>query len=217
MAIAILPPELVNKIAAGEVVERPSSVVKELLENSLDAKARNIEVEILSGGLELIRVSDDGLGLSPKDVGLAILPHATSKISRYEDLLEVKSYGFRGEALSSIASVSQLTITSRTPQDQLAYRASWRYGQFEGGQEAGAASGTTVEVWHLFGNVPARKKFLRSPATEYRRCLEEMLYQALPNPQVSFRLINQGRMALDLPAAGPEDRWRQVLSASMPT
>lgn len=211
MAIIKLPREVVDKIAAGEVVERPASVVKELVENSLDAGAGFIEVEIRGGGLEMIRVSDDGRGMEPEDLRLSVHPHATSKIGRYEDILEAVSYGFRGEALPSIASVSRLTITSRA-----AGRVEGRTLKCGAGQECrdtetSAAPGTTVEVEGLFANVPARRKFLRSALTESRRCLDEVFHQALANPGVGFRLVNETRVPLELLPAEPLERWRQAL------
>ncbi len=211
MPIIELPREVVDKIAAGEVVERPSSVVKELVENGLDAGAAFIEVEVRGGGLELIRVSDDGRGMGLDDLRLSVRPHATSKIRRYEDILEASSYGFRGEALPSIAAVSRLAITSRAAGEETG----WELSPGEGGgwreKAAAAAPGTTVEVESLFGSVPARRKFLRSAMTEARRCLEEVFQQSLANPGVGFRFISDGRTSLDLPSAEPPERWRQAL------
>jgi DNA mismatch repair protein MutL len=215
MPIIVLAREVADRIAAGEVVERPSSVVKELVENSLDAGARFVEVEIRGGGLELIRVSDDGGGMGPEDLRLSVRPHATSKIRRYEDILEARSYGFRGEALPSIASVSRLSITSRLSGAEDAWELRCAPGGGTREREAASATGTTVEVESLFGNVPARRKFLRSAMTESRRCLDEVHQQALANPGVGFRLVSDGRPVLELsPADGPE-RWRQSLGAEL--
>lgn len=211
MPIIELPREVVDKIAAGEVVERPASVVKELVENSLDAGAGLVEVEVRGGGLELIRVSDDGSGMSREDLALSVRPHATSKIGRYEDILEAVSYGFRGEALPSIAAVSRLEITTR----QAGESRSWTLSVGQGGEcrlaEAAAAPGTTVEVSSLFGNLPARRKFLRSPQAEARKCSEEVILQALARPEVGFRILVDGRLSLDLVPSEPGERWRQAL------
>lgn len=211
MAIIELPREVVDKIAAGEVVERPASVVKELVENSLDAGARFIEVEIRGGGLDLIRVSDDGRGMDPVDLRLSVRPHATSKIASYEDILEASSYGFRGEALPSIASVSRLSVTSRTEGSAAGWRLECGAGLEVREAEAAAATGTSVEVGALFANVPARRKFLRSPMTESRRCQEEVYHQALANPAVGFRFLSEGRTTLELLPAESSERWRQAL------
>lgn len=211
MPIIELPREVVDKIAAGEVVERPSSVVKELVENSLDAGATLIEVEVRNGGLDLIRVSDNGRGMSPEDLRLSVKPHATSKIKSYEDILDAQSYGFRGEALPSIASVSRLRITSRAAGHDTGRELTCGAGGEQGERAAAAAVGTSVEVEDLFGNVPARRKFLRSAMTESRRCLEEVYHQALANFGVGFRFINEGRLSLDLPAAEAAKRWSQAL------
>jgi DNA mismatch repair protein MutL len=215
MPIIELPREVVDKIAAGEVVERPSSVVKELVENSLDAGAALIEVEVRNGGLDLIRVSDDGRGMPRNDLLMSVRPHATSKINSYQDILEAYSYGFRGEALPSIASVSRLKITSRAAGHDTGWELACGAGREHREREAAAATGTTVEVEALFGNVPARRKFLRSAMTESRRCLEEVYHQALANHGVGFRFVNDGRMALDLPAAGAAERWRQALGREL--
>lgn len=215
MPIIELPREVVDKIAAGEVVERPSSVVKELVENSLDAGAALVEVEIRNGGLDLIRVSDDGRGMTREDLIMSVRPHATSKIIRYEDILEAQSYGFRGEALPSIASVSRLSITSRAAGHETAWELAAGADGKQMERQAASATGTTVVVESLFGNVPARRKFLRSAMTEGRRCLEEVYHQALANPGVGFRFVNEGRMTLDLPSAEAPERWRQALGSDL--
>ncbi len=202
---------MVNKIAAGEVVERPASVVKELVENSLDAGARNIEVEVTGGGLELIRVSDDGCGMDLTDLRLCLRPHATSKIASYEDLLNISSYGFRGEALSSIASVSEVVVTTRAVGSRNGWSLKCRHGGTIEERQAGAAQGTTVEVKGLFAFIPARRKFLRSAQTETRRCLEELTHQALANPGIGFRLIADGRISFELLSAEKMERCRQVI------
>lgn len=211
MPITILSQELVNKIAAGEVVERPASVVKELVENSLDAGASTIEIELRGGGLDLIRVSDDGAGMSRGDLQLCLLPHATSKISTYDDLLQINSYGFRGEALSSMAAVSEMEVISRRQEDPSGFVIQSSAGKVSGPREQGAAAGTTVVVRNLFANVPARRKFLRSLAAEIRRATEEVIAQALANPAVGFRMTIDGRDSLLLPAQNDRQRWQEIL------
>jgi len=201
-----LPPSLVNRIAAGEVIERPASVVKELVENAIDAGARTITVEIEDGGRELIRVTDDGAGIDPADLPLAFAPHATSKLRSDEDLLKISTMGFRGEALASIGAVSQARILSRTPASDMAWEVFDRGGAISGVQAAAGNVGTTVEVRNLFHNTPARRKFLKGAATESGHVSEALLRLALPFPQISFRLVSGGRTVLDLPATTPEQR-----------
>jgi len=200
--IAELPPQLINQIAAGEVVERPASVVKELIENALDAGATRIEVEVEEGGVRLVRVRDDGGGMSPADLPLAVGRHATSKIASLEDLERVGTLGFRGEALPSIGSVAQLSITTRTTDDSAGVRLTGDgHGRFAPITPAAHPRGTTVEVRELFFNVPARRKFLRTPRTEYEHVLDVVQRQALARPQVAFRLVHDGKAAFDVPAA----------------
>ncbi|AHG74260.1 DNA mismatch repair protein mutL [Mannheimia sp. USDA-ARS-USMARC-1261] len=193
--IHILPPQLANQIAAGEVVERPASVVKELVENSLDAGANNIQIDIEKGGSQLIRIRDNGCGINKQDLPLALARHATSKISSLEDLEAILSLGFRGEALASISSVSRLTLTSRTAEQSEAWQA-YAQGR-EMAVEIQPAShpiGTTIEVANLFFNTPARRKFLRTDKTEFAHIDEVIRRIALAKPNVSFTLSHNGKI-----------------------
>jgi DNA mismatch repair protein MutL len=192
MTIQLLSPEVVAKIAAGEVVERPSSAVKELIENSLDAGARSIQIEIVAGGCDLIRVSDDGAGIDRDDLKSALLRHATSKIQGIEDLGRVRSLGFRGEALASIAAVSDLSLVSR-PRGGSAHRIAVSEGREEGISGASRSHGTTVTVERLFFNLPARRKFLRSAASESNQVAQVVSQFALSYPEVAFELISDAR------------------------
>ncbi|HGO5850604.1 TPA: DNA mismatch repair endonuclease MutL [Mannheimia haemolytica] len=193
--IHILPPQLANQIAAGEVVERPASVVKELVENSLDAGANTIQIDIEKGGSQLIRIRDNGCGISKQDLPLALARHATSKISSLEDLEAILSLGFRGEALASISSVSRLTLTSRTAEQTEAWQA-YAQGR-EMAVEIQPAShpiGTTIEVANLFFNTPARRKFLRTDKTEFAHIDEVVRRIALAKPNISFSLSHNGKI-----------------------
>ena len=202
MPIRILPPDLAARIAAGEVVERPASVVKELLENSLDAGASDISVEIRSGGTDLIRVVDDGAGIASDEVPLAFHRHATSKLDSPDQLGCVSTMGFRGEALPSIAAVSHLTIHTRPHGETGGYRMALQWGDtIESGSE-GCSPGTSIEVSRLFGNQPARRKFLRSPQAETARIQELVTRYALAFPEVRFRMVNDGRASLTTPGNG---------------
>ena len=205
-----LPPQLVSQIAAGEVVERPASVVKELLENSLDAGATRITVEVEQGGVRLIRVRDNGSGIPPDDLALALARHATSKIASFDDLQHVASLGFRGEALPSIASVSRLTLTSRTAGQDTGWRISG-----DGGEEVDEPTpaphplGSTVEVRDLFYNVPARRKFLRSERTEFGHIEENIRRLALSRFEVGFGLWHHQKPVLNLEPAARQEDWAQ--------
>jgi DNA mismatch repair protein MutL len=198
--IRILPAALADQIAAGEVVERPASVVKELVENALDAGATRIDVEIESGGRRLIRVVDDGSGMSPADARLALKRHATSKIAEADDLWRLGTFGFRGEALPSIAAVARLTLLTKTAGAEAGFRLTVEAGAETDAREAGIPAGTQVEVRDLFFNTPARQKFQKSESTETANVSEAILRLALAHPAVHFRLRTAGRQALDLPA-----------------
>ncbi|HEX5123740.1 MAG TPA: DNA mismatch repair endonuclease MutL, partial [Rhodanobacteraceae bacterium] len=188
-----LSPELVNQIAAGEVIERPASVVKELVENSLDAGAKRIEIDIEAGGARLIRVRDDGGGIEPDDLPLAVAAHATSKITSFEDLERVGTLGFRGEALPSIASVSRFALISRLADADNAWRIEVDGGKPRAPAPAQHARGTQIEVRDLFYNVPARRKFLRAERTEYGHIDELVKTLALAHPAIEFRLSHNGK------------------------
>jgi len=206
-SIRPLSPELVNQIAAGEVIERPASVVKELAENSLDAGARRIDVEIEQGGMRLIRVRDDGAGMAPDELPLALAPHATSKIATFDDLTRVASMGFRGEALASIASVSRMSLTSRRANDGHGTRLDG-YGN-AAPQPAAHPVGTTIEVRDLFHAVPARRKFLRAERTEFGHIDELVRSLALARPHVEFRLVHNGKPVRMLKPAPDESAQLQ--------
>jgi DNA mismatch repair protein MutL len=196
-----LDPHLVNQIAAGEVVERPASVVKELLENALDAEASQIDVEVETGGKKLIRIRDNGTGMGPEDLALSVASHATSKLTSTDDLDHIGTFGFRGEAMASIASVSQMTVTTCRPDDVGGHSLTVTGGDVGEVRAAGAAPGTTIEVRNLFFNVPARRKFLKTDATELGHIVEAVTRAALAYPQVAMRLSHNGRRVHDLPQA----------------
>jgi DNA mismatch repair protein MutL len=206
-AIRPLPDLLISQIAAGEVVERPASVVKELLENSLDAGARNISVQLLEGGVRQIRIADDGGGIPKAELPLALARHATSKIASLEDLERVASLGFRGEALASIAAVARLTLTSRLREAPHA----WRIGPGPDVAPAALGGGTVIEVDDLYFNTPARRKFLKSEHTEFAHCEEAVRRAALAHPAVAFQLQHNGRSMLHLAAGDAARRVADVL------
>lgn len=210
MPIHLLPPEVASQIAAGEVVERPASVVKELLENSLDAGASRIEIHIQGAGQRLIEVADDGCGIPADELALAIERHATSKLSSADDLFRIATLGFRGEALASVGSVSRLTITSRPASADVAARLRVEGGHAAPLEAAGAPVGTVVRVEDLFYNVPARLKFLKADTTERRQIDNLVTRYALAYPQVRFHLHQEGRPSLQ--TSGNGDR-REVLAA----
>ena len=212
--IRLLPEILINQIAAGEVVERPSSVVKELVENALDAGARRIDIDLEEGGIRLIRIRDDGFGLAEEDIELAVSRHATSKIASLDDLEQVATLGFRGEALPSIASVSRFAISSKTAAAERGARL-----EIEGGKHGQVLphshpAGTTIEVRDLFYNVPARRKFLRAERTELGHVEEWLRSLALARPQVELRISHNGRLSKHYrPVANEAEQLKRVAEA----
>ena len=211
--IHALPDHLVNQIAAGEVVERPAAALKEIIENSIDAGATRIQVELAGGGIRLIRVADNGSGIHADDLPLALSRHATSKIASLQDLEHVRSMGFRGEGLASIASVSRLTLTSRQEGSTAARQVRARDGQIEPTAAAAHPVGTSVEVADLFFNTPARRKFLKSENTEYAHCATMFDRLALANPHIAFELVHNGKTTAKYPAQSQNERITAVLGA----
>ncbi len=209
MPIQQLPSHLINQIAAGEVVERPASVVKELIENSLDAGARAVYIDIMAGGQKLIRIRDDGRGIVKSELALALSRHATSKISSLDDLQAVASLGFRGEALPSIASVARLTLCSRTEEAGSAWQVEADGGEVSAPQPAAHPQGTTVEVHDLFYNTPARRRFLRTERTEFRHIEKWVRRLALSRPEIAFTLTHNQRTVLQSAGGGTTDAQRQ--------
>ncbi|MGQ9508492.1 MAG: DNA mismatch repair endonuclease MutL [Thermodesulfobacteriota bacterium] len=206
--IEVLPESVSQKIAAGEVVERPSSVVKELVENAIDAHAKEIEVELRAGGLELIRVVDDGEGIEPEDLSIAIQRFATSKIRKVEDLYAIHTLGFRGEALPSIASVSHMIITSRVPHHLSGRRMILEGGEVKSLSEIGCPIGTEIQVRNLFYNLPVKRKFLKSIRSEFRLSLNQLFRISLSFPSISFKFIHDDRIVQELLRS--ESLWVRV-------
>lgn len=205
-----LPDELVSQIAAGEVVERPASVVRELVDNALDAGARQVVVRLVAGGVRSISVEDDGIGIAPSELPLALKRHATSKIASLAELESVQTMGFRGEALAAIASVAAVAITSRSSDAPHASRLDARSGEL---QPAARAVGTTVDVQELFFNTPARRKFLKTDATELAHALDAVRRHALARPDVGFAVWHEGRLVAQWRAGSAEQRLDDVLGA----
>ena len=196
--IQILSQDVINKIAAGEVVEKPASVVKELIDNAIDAKATNITIEIQDGGMQKILVVDNGLGMSPTEAPLAFQRHATSKIRSEEDLLTLRTYGFRGEALASIVEISKTTMKTRPGGDQLGSEIVIQGGEMISTNQVGCPSGTSILIEDLFYNVPVRKEFLKSTQNEYKYILDVVSKYAMANPLIGFTLINNGKTIYNL-------------------
>ena len=215
MPIRVLPDQLIHQIAAGEVVERPASVIKELVENSLDAGATQIDVEVDEGGVKLCRVRDNGCGIPKDELALAITRHATSKIANIDDLERVATLGFRGEALPSMASVSRMRVTSRTADSEMAYAVNVDNGDISAPIPASASFGTTIEVRDLFFNVPARRKFLRAERTELQHLTRQLERLALSRFDVGFSLISAKKSVFNYPIATTPEQQGQRIAAIM--
>jgi DNA mismatch repair protein MutL len=214
MPIHKLPPDIINKIAAGEVVERPASVVKELVENALDAGATHIEVEIKNGGKDYIRIQDNGCGMSESDVKMAIEQHATSKIKNIEDLFSINSFGFRGEALASISSVSDFLLTTDCHDLNTDNNVGTLLKVIDGVKSIEPASskkGTKIEVKNLFKNIPARREYLKGQGTEYNHILDVFTQFALINPKVHFELIHNDKQIYNLQPVGDIIKRAEIL------
>ena len=217
ISIHVLPDLLINQIAAGEVIERPAAALKELLENSLDAGAREVTVSMAGGGARLIKISDDGLGIAKDELTLALARHATSKIATRDDLECIASLGFRGEALASIAAVSNLTLTSRTRESRHAWSIAAEGGTVYEPAPAAHDPGTSVEVQDLYFNTPARRKFLKSETTEYAHCDEVFKRIALARPDIGFRLQHNGRAIWHLKPQALSERIGAILGEDFET
>src|SRR3954463_5276586 len=212
--IRLLPEILASQVAAGEVIERPASVVKELVENSIDAGARKIEVSIRRGGISLIRVIDDGCGMDRDDALLSLERHATSKIRTANDLAAIATLGFRGEALPSIASVSRFRLTTREAGAVAGTEILVAGGKIETVRDAGEAPGTQIEVRSIFFNLPARRKFLRSENTESRNIEHQLQLQTIAHPEIAFTFVRDDRVVFQLPPATQLiDRLRDLFGA----
>ena len=197
-----LSPHIANLIAAGEVVERPASVVKELLENAVDAGATKVTVEIRDGGMTFLRVTDNGCGMLPEDAKTAFLRHATSKLRTAEDLAAIQTMGFRGEALAAIASVSRIDLLTKTQDTLMGTSLYLEAGTVLEESEAGCPDGTTIIIRDLFFNTPARMKFMKSDSVEGSRVTAAVQLQALAHPEVSFTFIRDGKQVLSTPGTG---------------
>src|SRR3954452_9349758 len=214
--IRLLPETVASQVAAGEVVERPASVVKELVENSIDAGAHNIDVSVRRGGISVIRVIDDGCGMDRDDALLCLERHATSKIRSASDLESIGTLGFRGEALPSIASVSRFRLTTREPNAIAGTEVLVNGGKIDVVRDGGEAPGTQIEVRSIFYNLPARRKFLRSENTESRNIEHQLRLQSLGHSQIGFSLVRDDRMLFQLPpAATLTDRVRDLYGVEL--
>ena len=197
-----LSPHVANLIAAGEVVERPASAVKELLENAVDAGASKVTIEIRDGGMTFLRVTDNGCGMSPEDARAAFLRHATSKLRTEEDLASIGTMGFRGEALAAIASVSRIDLMTKTAGSLSGVKLHLEAGRITEEAEAGCPDGTTILVRDLFFNTPARMKFMKSDTVEGSRVAAAVQLQALAHPEVAFQFLRDGKQMLSTPGTG---------------
>jgi DNA mismatch repair protein MutL len=214
VSIQLLPDLLISQIAAGEVIERPASALKELLENALDADSRSLRIELEEGGIKSLRISDDGCGIPATELALALTRHATSKVTSLDELERVASFGFRGEALASIAAVSRLTLSSRVQDDAHAWRITALEGQLHAPEPAALSAGSVVEVRDLFFNTPARRKFLRTPSTEYAHCEEALRRIALARPNLAIELRHNQRVIWKLPPQSQGERIAALLGCA---
>lgn len=212
--IKLLPPEIANKIAAGEVVQRPSSVVKELLDNAIDAGASTITVILKNSGRTSVQVIDDGCGMSEQDIPLCFLRHATSKISSVEDLYEIRTLGFRGEAMASIASVAQVTLKTKRLEDESGTVFEAWGGEQRRFEPVATDNGTSISVDNLFFNVPARRAFLKTDATELRHCIIIFQQMAMANPHIAFEMVADGEKIYRLPAQNLDERIAEIFGKS---
>ncbi|RLC53080.1 MAG: DNA mismatch repair protein MutL, partial [Candidatus Cloacimonadota bacterium] len=212
--INVLSEEVANRIAAGEVVERPVSVVKELVENSIDAGSTKITIQIEDGGKRLIQVTDNGTGMSEDDAMQCFERHATSKIRTVSDIFNISSLGFRGEALPSIASVSKLLLITRNNESEMAARVEFDGGRLKDFSKTSGNVGTTISVRKLFSNVPARKKFLKTTPVEYKHILNYIHYQSILYPEIHFRLLADGKEKLNYPSVVDKDKRFQAVFGS---
>ncbi len=209
--IHVLPPEVANRIAAGEVVERPASVVRELLDNAIDAGARRVDIDVENGGVSLIKITDDGCGMSSQDAQLCTRRHATSKIATFEDLESIGTKGFRGEALAAISSVSKFSLKTRQADDEFATLIETQNGTLSPPQQAGGPCGTSITIRDLFHNTPARKKFMKKPSTEQGHILNTVTGLALAHEHIHFTLKHNGKRVLDCPSVlNRPERIRQL-------
>ena len=213
--VRLLPDTVANQIAAGEVVQRPSSVIKELLENSIDAHATDVQIVLREAGRELVQVIDNGIGMSPVDARMAFERHATSKISSAADLFELRTMGFRGEALASIAAVAEVELRTRRPEDETGICIRINGGNFQGQEIISCPVGANFQIRNLFYNVPARRKFLKSNQTELSNIISEVQRVALANPQVGFTLIHNDVLQLQLTPGGKKQRITQLFSKTI--
>jgi DNA mismatch repair protein MutL len=213
MKIALLPDDVINQIAAGEVIENPASVIKELIDNAIDALAKRIDIEILSGGQQLIKVEDDGCGMSRADVEMCLLRHATSKLQKIHDLESLQTMGFRGEALAAIAAISRLEIL--TSDGTVGTRLSANAGRVETVEVCARNCGTSIEVRSLFFNTPARRKFQKSPQANSAQVVRILQSLALTRPEIAFTLRSQGQMLLDVPCADWKGRIEEILGSDL--
>ena len=213
--VRLLPDTVANQIAAGEVVQRPSSVIKELLENSIDAHATEVQIVLREAGRELVQVIDNGIGMSPVDARMAFERHATSKISSAADLFELRTMGFRGEALASIAAVAEVELRTRRPEDETGICIRINGGNFQGQEIISCPVGANFQIRNLFYNVPARRKFLKSNQTELSNIISEVQRVALANPQVGFTLIHNDVLQLQLTSGGKKQRITQLFSKTI--